>query len=178
MDTVEPFVTSREMLHGRWKFTFPLAKDYTIKETLRLDFTAPERMTQRVLYVVTPTYTRPLQMVDMVRLKQTLQLASLVKHRYIYWIVIEDNTASSGACTRRIRNLLVDSGLDFAHVAQVSIPDTPSSNPYYQHKASINAIGHWTLYSTKLELKAWFILPMMTMRTMFNYLPNYQQHAN
>jgi galactosylgalactosylxylosylprotein 3-beta-glucuronosyltransferase 3 len=110
---------------------------------------------QRVLYIVTPTNARPSQMVDMVRLKQTLQLASLVKHRYIYWIVIEDAaapaataaTTSGTSCTRRIRNLLLDSGLDFAHVAQTtSVPDNSSNKNHHrgvdQRNRALDIIEH------------------------------------
>lgn len=61
-----------------------------------------------IIYFITPTYRRPSQMVDMIRLSQTL-----ATDVHIYWIVIED----ADKCTHRIRKVLERSGLLFAHVA-------------------------------------------------------------
>lgn len=41
----------------------------------------------KVIYIITPTYTRPTQMADMTRLAQTLMLV-----KDIFWIVVEDAT--------------------------------------------------------------------------------------
>ena len=61
-----------------------------------------------LIYFLTPTYKRTTQMVDMIRLSQTL-----THDMHIYWIVIED----AKECTHRIRRILERSGLLFAHLA-------------------------------------------------------------
>jgi hypothetical protein len=63
---------------------------------------------KKIIYFVTPTYMRPTQLVDMVRLSQTLQL-----DKVIYWVVIEDSPTG----TVRMRDLLERSGLMFAHLS-------------------------------------------------------------
>jgi hypothetical protein len=68
---------------------------------------------ERVLYVITPTHYRVMQRVDLIRLKQTLMLASLQYGTKIYWILIED----AEQCSQRLRHLAEDSGLFFAHKA-------------------------------------------------------------
>jgi galactosylgalactosylxylosylprotein 3-beta-glucuronosyltransferase 3 len=67
----------------------------------------------RVLYFITPTYERITQMVDMTKLAQTMQLAAHVSKTKIYWIVIED----ARNCSNRIRQLLLQSEVSFAHLA-------------------------------------------------------------
>ena len=47
----------------------------------------PERI---IIFLITPTYTRPTQAADMTRLSQTLQLVP-----DIFWIVVEDAHNSS-----------------------------------------------------------------------------------
>jgi len=66
----------------------------------------------RVIFFVTPTYRRLSQMVDLLRVKQMLQLAALVEDGVPYWIIIED----ASSCSQRIRTMLLESGLPFAHV--------------------------------------------------------------
>lgn len=60
------------------------------------------------VFVITPTYRRPTQMADMIRLGQTLR-----NDKAIYWLVIEDQDHPSA----RIRALLERTGLPFAHLA-------------------------------------------------------------
>lgn len=69
---------------------------------------------QPIIYFITPTYRRTTQMVDMVRLAQTLR-----HDLAIYWIVIEDATE----CSKRIRDLLDRTGLLYAHIA---VPTKPT----------------------------------------------------
>ena len=68
------------------------------------------------IYVITPTYQRQTQMVDLTRLSQTLSLANIKGHqsgRYqIYWIVIEDHDH----CTKRVRDIAERTNVLFAHV--------------------------------------------------------------
>ena len=66
------------------------------------------------IYVITPTFRRATQMVDLVRLSQTLGHDPLG----VYWLVVED----AQSCTRRVRELLDRSGLAYAHVS-VHTPD-------------------------------------------------------
>jgi galactosylgalactosylxylosylprotein 3-beta-glucuronosyltransferase 3 len=65
-----------------------------------------------VLYLITPTHKRVTQMVDLTRVSQTLQLAKLKYGITFYWIMVED----SKSCTQRIRQLLWDSDITFAHL--------------------------------------------------------------
>lgn len=68
----------------------------------------------RLIYLITPTYKRRTQMVDLTRLSQTLRLArESGYHQRLYWIILEDaDTASS-----RVRQIALDSGIPFAHQA-------------------------------------------------------------
>lgn len=66
---------------------------------------------QRVVYIITPTHKRMTQRIDLMRLRQTLQLASLQHHAKVYWILIED----APACSQHVRTILEGSGLTFAH---------------------------------------------------------------
>ena len=69
---------------------------------------------KRTVFIITPTHYRATQMVDMIRMAQTL------KHdKAIYWLVIEDADRPSA----RIRDLLERTGLPFAHMAADSIRD-------------------------------------------------------
>lgn len=72
----------------------------------------------RIIFFVTPTYKRPTQMVDLVRLSQVLQLARLKYGIHIFWIVIED----SPFCTHRVRSILEKSNLPFTHIHEKSPP--------------------------------------------------------
>jgi hypothetical protein len=64
--------------------------------------------TTPIIYFITPTVHTNTQMLDLTRLSQSLQ-----HDKGIYWIVIEDNPY----CTQRIRDILVRSGLMYAHTA-------------------------------------------------------------
>jgi len=76
----------------------------------------PSIRAQRVVYIITPTYYRKTQRVDLIRLKQTLQLAALKHHAKMYWILIED----AQECSQTVRQIAQESGLAFAHKAIVS----------------------------------------------------------
>lgn len=71
----------------------------------------------RLIFVVTPTYERLMQMASMTNLMQTLRQVPPPVH----WIVIEDNEKKSD----RIKKLLKRSGLQYTHLAIVS----PVRNP-------------------------------------------------
>ena len=81
---------------------------------------------KRVIFFVTPTYKRDTQIVDLMKLSQTLQLAQLKYGIIIHWIVIED----SKTCTSRIRDLVKKSGLSFSHIPIRSAwgKDNPNSH--------------------------------------------------
>lgn len=88
-----------------------------------------------IVFVITPTFRRPLQMVDMVRLSQTLQL-----DKAIYWLVVEDQERPSA----RIRALLERTGLPFAHLAvhqeQTSEGKKPNGKGIYQRNRAIETV--------------------------------------
>jgi len=65
----------------------------------------------QILYLITPTHKRVTQMVDLTRVSQTLQLAKLKYGLHLYWIIVED----AHGCTQRVRQILLDSGIPFAH---------------------------------------------------------------
>ena len=76
----------------------------------------------RVVYFVTPTYKRASQVVDLLRVSQMLQLATLTHQvGLVYWIVVEDAVS----CTERIRDMLLQSALPFAHIAVPSNKTSP-----------------------------------------------------
>ncbi|CAB9520110.1 Galactosylgalactosylxylosylprotein 3-beta-glucuronosyltransferase [Seminavis robusta] len=78
------------------------------------DLDDPQIRAQRVLYIITPTHKRITQRVDLMRLQQTLTLASLqYHHSLIYWIILED----APTCSHAVRNIAQESGLYFAHKA-------------------------------------------------------------
>nr|XP_027205818.1 galactosylgalactosylxylosylprotein 3-beta-glucuronosyltransferase 1-like [Dermatophagoides pteronyssinus] len=64
----------------------------------------PERI---IIFLITPTYTRPTQAADMTRLSQTLQLVP-----DIFWIVVEDAHNSS----RSVEDLLRRSNVPYVHL--------------------------------------------------------------
>jgi hypothetical protein len=63
---------------------------------------------QPLIFFITPTYRRTSQMVDLVRLGQTLHMDP-----GIYWIVVED----AENCSKRVRDLVERMGLPYAHMA-------------------------------------------------------------
>jgi len=99
---------------------------------------------RRVIYFVSPTYKRTSQMVDLNRLQQTLKLASIMNHERIYWIIVED----SPWCTKRVRDLLESSGLDYAHDAVL----TPKGVPVLTSKGAKGA-GHRGVAQRNLALR-------------------------
>lgn len=67
-----------------------------------------------------------LLVLEVVGLRQTLQLASLQHHAKVYWILIED----APACSQNIRTILEESGLAFAHQAiQYDNKNNKGKNP-------------------------------------------------
>lgn len=90
----------------------------------------PEPDSPHTIYFITPTYYRPTQMVDLVRLSQTLSLSLRKDSRElykIYWILVED----AAFCTSRVRHLLNRSGLPFAHLATRVPPEIRDSGHRY-----------------------------------------------
>ena len=74
-------------------------------------------------------------MVDLVCLSQTLQLTALTCHTQIYWIIIED----CDQCSQRVRDVLEDSGLYFAHDA-VRTPKKTKHRGVEKHNRALNII--------------------------------------
>jgi len=107
----------------------PLSKDYR-----GLDMALPandQLRSNRILYLITPTYKRRTQMVDLTRLSQTLRLAvEAGYHRRLYWILLEDATAP----THRVRQFALESGIPFAHKA-VKTPEWIKKKPKKKPKA-------------------------------------------
>lgn len=81
------------------------------------DMTLPENdvlRSNRIIYMITPTYKRRTQMVDLTRVSQTLRLAKESGyHERLYWILLEDADFPS----HRIRHVAIQSGISFAHVS-------------------------------------------------------------
>uniref|UniRef100_A0A7S2RPF5 Galactosylgalactosylxylosylprotein 3-beta-glucuronosyltransferase n=1 Tax=Mucochytrium quahogii TaxID=96639 RepID=A0A7S2RPF5_9STRA len=75
----------------------------------------PHAKGQRMVYVVTPTYDRITQKADLTRMAQALML-----NAHVYWVVIEDTSHSNGKLTHRVRKLLVEANIAFAHVGSMS----------------------------------------------------------
>ncbi|CAH1792073.1 unnamed protein product [Owenia fusiformis] len=65
------------------------------------------------IYAITPTYTRPVQKAELIRLSQTF-----LHVRNFHWIVVEDSDRK----TKLVENLLEHSGLEFTHL-NVKTPD-------------------------------------------------------
>ncbi|KAJ3112765.1 Galactosylgalactosylxylosylprotein 3-beta-glucuronosyltransferase 2 [Physocladia obscura] len=108
----------------------PYRTSYILQETFEHAFqditqhvdTQPQQQ-QQWIFFVTPTYERPTQIADMVRLSQTLS-----HDPSIYWIVIEDRAN----CSMRVRWILERSGLHFAHLSVLS--PKPQPPPDYTNK--------------------------------------------
>ncbi|XP_065303259.2 galactosylgalactosylxylosylprotein 3-beta-glucuronosyltransferase 3-like [Dermacentor albipictus] len=62
---------------------------------------------QRVIYAITPTYTRPVQEAELTRLSHTFRLVP-----YLHWIVVEDSTVRTGL----VSGLLAHCGVAFTHL--------------------------------------------------------------
>ncbi|XP_075539615.1 galactosylgalactosylxylosylprotein 3-beta-glucuronosyltransferase 3-like [Dermacentor variabilis] len=62
---------------------------------------------QRVIYAITPTYTRPVQEAELTRLSHTFRLVP-----YLHWIVVEDSTVR----TALVSDLLARCGVAFTHL--------------------------------------------------------------
>ncbi|CAB9510161.1 Galactosylgalactosylxylosylprotein 3-beta-glucuronosyltransferase [Seminavis robusta] len=81
------------------------------------DMSLPENralLENRIVYLITPTYVRQTQVVDLTRVGQTLRLAREAGyHHRLYWIILEDATS----CTHRVRQLALETGVPFAHMA-------------------------------------------------------------
>ncbi|XP_074786324.1 galactosylgalactosylxylosylprotein 3-beta-glucuronosyltransferase 3 [Athene noctua] len=66
------------------------------------------------IYVVTPTYARPVQKAELVRLSQTL-----LHVRALHWVVVED----AAAPTALVGGLLASSGVPFTHLHVETPPE-------------------------------------------------------
>ncbi|XP_061200431.1 galactosylgalactosylxylosylprotein 3-beta-glucuronosyltransferase 3 [Neopsephotus bourkii] len=67
------------------------------------------------IYVVTPTYARPVQKAELVRLSQTL-----LHVRALHWVVVED----AAAPTALVARLLASSGVPFTHLHVETPPES------------------------------------------------------
>ncbi|XP_065520847.1 galactosylgalactosylxylosylprotein 3-beta-glucuronosyltransferase 3 isoform X1 [Lathamus discolor] len=67
------------------------------------------------IYVVTPTYARPVQKAELVRLSQTL-----LHVRALHWVVVED----AAAPTALVARLLAGSGVPFTHLHAETPPES------------------------------------------------------
>lgn len=106
---VPEYVTSASEVEARIGRSLARTRAKTLDD---LKTTMPDPK-ERVLYFVTPTYYRATQMVDLTRLGQFIALAQLTQPGTIYWIVIED----SSACTHKVRELIQNTEVAFAHIA-------------------------------------------------------------
>jgi len=85
----------------------------------------------RIIFFITPTYRRRSQIVDLLRIKQMLQTAALLHDGIPYWVLVED----SRFCTLRIRQLLMDSKLPFAHLSAQSKTQNPHRGVAQRNRA-------------------------------------------
>ncbi|XP_074654767.1 galactosylgalactosylxylosylprotein 3-beta-glucuronosyltransferase I-like [Tubulanus polymorphus] len=67
-----------------------------------------------LLYIITPTHTRPEQKAELTRLSQTL-----LHVPRLHWIVVEDNDKK----TKLVENFVANCGLTFTHLAVKTPPD-------------------------------------------------------
>ena len=74
------------------------------------------------IYAITPTYTRPVQKAELVRLSQTF-----LHVRNFHWIVVEDNESKTKLVTRFLSN----TGLQYTHLNVLTPPEykMKSSDP-------------------------------------------------
>jgi galactosylgalactosylxylosylprotein 3-beta-glucuronosyltransferase 3 len=79
-----------------------------------------------LLYFITPTYRRHTQMADLLRLSYTLD-----HDLAIYWIVVED----ADHCSLRVRALLEQTPLSFAHVYSPSPTDATARGVSQRNRA-------------------------------------------
>eukprot|EP00980_Cylindrotheca_fusiformis_P022643 scaffold9523_cov103-Cylindrotheca_fusiformis.AAC.20 len=85
----------------------PIATPYVTKSEIAAQYMSYYGIADKpIVYVITPTYRRNTQLVDLVTLSQTLQ-----HDKGVYWVVIED--AEQGS--KRVRDVLERSGMMFAH---------------------------------------------------------------
>ena len=113
---VDPYVTDRASL-AKWlghvnlhRTTTEISQDIfntPKEEELNIDVRK-----NRIIFVLTPTYERSTQLVDLIRLRQVLQLANIKYGVQIYWIVTED----ADQCSERVRDIILQSKLPFAHI--------------------------------------------------------------
>ncbi|XP_024082704.1 galactosylgalactosylxylosylprotein 3-beta-glucuronosyltransferase 2-like isoform X2 [Cimex lectularius] len=77
-----------------------------------------------IIYVITPTYSRPVQKAELTRFSQTLMLVS-----NIHWIIVEDSQKK----TLLVENFLARSSLNYTHLFE----QTP---PFYQRKGAARGV--------------------------------------
>lgn len=93
---------------NRWKDALkPISSHVDMKSKIQ------QHTDDLLIYFITPTFKRPSQLVDLIRLSQTL-----MHDAAIYWIVVED----SEQCTQRVRDVLIRSKLLFAHINALTPP--------------------------------------------------------
>ena len=90
----------------------------------------------RVIYLITPTYKRQTQIVDLTRLSQTLGFArDSGFHQRLYWLIMED----AYNATQRVRQIAIESGLPFAHKA-VKTSEKPRHRGVEQRNAALDIV--------------------------------------
>lgn len=96
---------------------------------LELDaLSSPASTKPKVIYIITPTYTRPTQMADMTRLAQTLMLV-----KDIFWIVVED----AAELNSQVSDLLNRTGVPSVHL----LGQRPVSAFLYSFTAPCNVLA-------------------------------------
>jgi hypothetical protein len=114
----KPRITHRTLTNYTSGQAFdPIVARVMDKESVyeHLDYSGLNK-SQPLIYFITPTYRRVSQMVDLVRLGQTLHMDP-----GIYWIVVED----AENCTKRVRDLVERMGRPYAHVAVPTVKELP-----------------------------------------------------
>lgn len=115
-DKVDPYVTDRgsltKLLDQSNIYSIASDESQKIFNTPKEDELSIDVRRNRVVFVLTPTYERSTQLVDLTRLRQVLQLANIKYGVKIYWIVAED----ADQCSERVRNIILESNLPYAHI--------------------------------------------------------------
>ena len=83
------------------------------------------------IFVVTPTYTRPVQKAELTRLVQTFMLVSK-----LHWIVVEDRDSRSSL----VSNLLKNSGVSYTHLVSLTpaVDKLQDSDPNWLKPRGVN----------------------------------------
>jgi len=105
-------------VYQKYNVSDPPSQFITSKENV-LDMLPSISQGGRLVYVITPTYDRLLQKLDLIRMSQPLMLSSLV-----YWIVVEDLSNKGSTMSHRVRKILFESNIPFAHSSSVKTEDS------------------------------------------------------